>query len=172
MPWDDAAHPINAPFTAKPTMNQARRSLLRGSVSTAALSVAIAAGILRPRLAEASALTLGVPDTLRALQSSNPIASSAIQIRAPDIAENGASVFIDVQCGLPHVDALVVFVDRNPQPLIAAFQIAPEVVPSLQMRIKVAQTANVWVVARSAGTFYRAARTVKVTAGGCGLGLN
>lgn len=172
MPWDDAVHAINAPFTAKPMMNQARRSLLRGAAPAAALSVAVAAGILRPRLGEASALMLGVPDTLRALQSSNPIASSAIQIRAPDIAENGASVFIDFQCGLPHVDALVVFVDRNPQPLIAAFQMAPEVVPSLQMRIKVAQTANVWVVARSAGTFYRAARTVKVTAGGCGLGVN
>jgi sulfur-oxidizing protein SoxY len=63
-------------------------------------------------------------------------------------------------------------VDRNPQPLIAAFQIAPEVLPTLQMRIKVAQTANVWVVARSAGRFFRAAKTVKVTAGGCGVGLN
>lgn len=153
-------------------MNQARRNILRGTVSTAVLSVAVTAGILRPRQAEASGLKSGTLETLRALQTSNPIASNAIQIRAPDIAENGASVFIDFHCALPDVDALVVFVDRNPQPLIAAFQIAPEVVPSLQMRIKVAQTANVWVVARSAGQFYRAAKTVKVTAGGCGLGVN
>lgn len=153
-------------------MNQARRNILRGTVSAATLSVAVAAGILRPREAEASGMSSRIHETLRALQTSNPTATAAIQIRAPDIAENGASVFIDFQCALPDVDALMVFVDRNPQPLIAAFQIAPEVEPSLQMRIKVGQTANVWVVARSAGRFYRAAKMVKVTAGGCGLGLN
>lgn len=153
-------------------MNQARRNILRGTVSTAVLSVAVAAGILRPREAVASSKSNRIPEALRALQTSNPTATNAIQIHAPDIAENGASVFIDFQCALPDVDALMVFVDRNPQPLIAAFHIAPEVVPSLQMRIKVAQTANVWVVARSAGQFYRAAKTVKVTAGGCGIGVN
>lgn len=153
-------------------MNQARRNILRGTVSTAVLSVAVAAGILRPREAEASSMNSRIPEALRALQTSNPTATNAIQIHAPDIAENGASVFINFQCALPDVDALMVFVDRNPQPLIAAFQIAPEVIPSLQMRIKVAQTANIWVVARSAGQFYRAAKTVKVTAGGCGLGVN
>ncbi len=153
-------------------MNQARRNILRGTVSTTVLSVAVAAGIMRPRQAEAAVTTGGVTEILQALQANNPTPSSAIQIHAPDIAENGASVFIDFQCALPDVDSLVVFVDRNPQPLIAAFQIAPEVVPALQMRIKIAQTANVWVIARSAGRFYRAAKPVKVTVGGCGLGLN
>lgn len=111
-------------------------------------------------------------DTLRALQSSNPITTNAIQIHAPDIAENGASVFIDFHTALPDVDALMVFVDRNPQPMIAAFQIAPEVVPALQMRIKIAQTANIWVVVRSGGQFFKAVRGVKVTTGGCGIGVN
>lgn len=153
-------------------MNQARRNLLRGTVSTAVLSVAVAAGILRPRQAAASSMTDSLTRTLRALQVSNPVLTSAIRIKAPDIAEDGASVFIDFFCALPEVDALVVFVDRNPQPLVAAFQIAPEVVPALQMRIKVSQTANIWVIARSGGQFYRAAKAVKVTAGGCGVGLN
>jgi sulfur-oxidizing protein SoxY len=159
-------------------MNQSRRNLLRGTVSTAALAVAVAAGLLRPRESAASA-AMGpataqsrLTETLRALQAGNPTPTQAILIQAPDIAEDGASVFINFFCALPDVDALVVFVDRNPQPLIAAFQIAPEVLPTLQMRIKVAQTANVWVVARSAGRFFRAAKTVKVTAGGCGVGLN
>jgi sulfur-oxidizing protein SoxY len=111
-------------------------------------------------------------ETLRALQTSNPSFSNAIRLKAPDIAEDGASVFIDIACALPDVDALFVFVDRNPIPQIAAYQIAPEVVPALQMRIKVSQTANVWVVARSAGQFYKAVKTVKVTIGGCGAGFN
>lgn len=153
-------------------MNQARRNILRGTVSTAALSVAVAAGILRPRQAAASSMRSSLTQTLRALQAGNPALTSAIRVNAPDIAEDGASVFIDFVCALPEVDALMVFVDRNPQPLVAAFQIAPEVVPALQMRIRIAQTAQVWVVARSAGQFYKAATTVKVTAGGCGIGVN
>lgn len=153
-------------------MNQARRNILRGTLSASALSIAVAAGLLRPRQAAASAMRGDITETLQALRVSTPAGTSAIQIHAPDIAENGASVFINFQCALPDVDALVLFVDRNPQPLIAAFQIAPEVVPALQMRIKIAQTANVWVVARSGGQFYRAAKMVKVTVGGCGLGVN
>jgi sulfur-oxidizing protein SoxY len=153
-------------------MNQVRRNVLRGTVSTAVLSVAVAAGILRPRQSVAASLASSLPETLRALQNSNPVTSNAIQLKAPDIAVDGATVFIDFSCALPDVDALVVFVDRNPQPLIAAFQLAPEVVPALQMRIKVAQTAQIWVVARSAGQFYKTAKTVKVTVGGCGVGFN
>jgi sulfur-oxidizing protein SoxY len=159
-------------------MNPARRAILRGTVPSTILAVAVAAGLLRPRQSDAAdALAVSgvqnrVLETLRALQSSNPTPTNAIQIRAPDIAENGASVFIDFACMLPDVDALVVFVDRNPQPLVAAYQIAPEVVPALAMRVKVAQTANILVVARSGGRFFRAAKTVKVTIGGCGMGLN
>jgi sulfur-oxidizing protein SoxY len=153
-------------------MNEARRNILRGTVSTAALSVAVAAGILRPGKAFAYGREIGLARTLRSLQGTNPASTGAIRVKAPDIAENGASVFITFACDLPQVDTLAVFVDRNPQPLIAAFQIAPEVVPEMQMRIKVAQTANVWVVARSAGTFYKAAKMVTVTTGGCGAGVN
>ncbi len=153
-------------------MNPTRRTILRATVSSAVLSVAAAAGLLRPGSVQASSLARGLSNSLQALRSHSPIPSDAIQLKAPDIAVDGAMVFIDFACALPEVEALMVFVDRNPQPLVAAFQIAPEVVPALQMRIKVSQTAQVWVVARSAGQFYKAAKTVKVTVGGCGSGLN
>ncbi len=157
-------------------MNQARRQLLRGAFPSAALTVALAAGILRPAAAHAFGMAAGrdsgLAQTLRALQGSNPALSGAILINAPDIAENGASVFLRFACVLPDVDTLVVFVDRNPQPLVAAFHLAPEVVPDIQMRIKVAETARVWVVARSAGQFYKAFKAVQVTIGGCGAGVN
>jgi sulfur-oxidizing protein SoxY len=153
-------------------MNHVRRGLLRATLPTATLAVALAAGLLRPRSAHASGQEGQVRDSLRALQASNPVQTDLIRLNAPDIAENGASVFINFACALPEVDTLFVFVDRNPQPLVAAYQIAPEVVPALEMRIKVSGTANVWVVARSAGRFYRASKKVTVTAGGCGIGEN
>jgi len=153
-------------------MCQSRRNILRGTVSTAVLSVAVAAGILRPRRAEGSGMRESLTKTLLELQAGNPVSTDSIRLKAPDIAEDGASVFIDISCALPDVEALFVFADRNPQPLIAAFQITPEVVPAMQMRVKLSRTSGVWVIARSAGQFYRITRTVKVTTGGCGVGLN
>lgn len=153
-------------------MNQSRRAVLRGTLSTAALSVAVAAGLLRPQAALAFGRESRLGKTLRALQTSNPAMTDAIRLNAPNIAENGASVFINFACALPDVDALFVFVDKNPQPLVAAFHIAPEVVPALEMRIKLSGTAQVWVIARSAGRFFKTMKTVTVTAGGCGAGEN
>ena len=153
-------------------MNLARRNILRGSASTALLSVAAAAGLLRPSLAAASSIKNNLPEVLRTLQHSNSTLSNAIRIQAPDIAVDGGVVFIDVSCDLPNVDTLLVYVDTNPQPLVAAFQLAPQVPPDIQMRIKLSQTGQIWVVARSAGRFYKMSKPVKVTVGGCGVGLN
>lgn len=153
-------------------MNHLRRGLLRATLPAASLAVAAAAGLLRPRAAHAYWRDSRVRPILRDLRSSQPVDSDMILLKAPDIAENGASVFIEFACALPEVDALFVFVDRNPQPLVAAFWIAPEVLPWLQMRIKVAQTARVWVIARGGGRFHRAGKQVTVTAGGCGVGEN
>ena len=153
-------------------MNRARRSVLSGAVAAATLAVAVAAGMLRPRQALAAAPVLPLSDSLRALGNSNPTETAAIQIKAPDIAVDGSNVFIEFFSTLPNVDTLVVFVERNPQPFIAAFRLGPEVLPMLQTRIKVAETSRVWVVARSEGRFYKASKLVKVTVGGCGAGLN
>lgn len=151
-------------------MNPSRRAFLGASASPSLLAVAIAAGLLRP------GAVLGapgpVPAMLQDLRRADPAMSPAIRLQVPEIAEDGASVFVTCDCLLPDVDALVFFVDRNPQPLVAAFVLAPEVVPHLQLRLKVAESANIWVVARSQGRFVKQAKAVKVTRGGCGLGLN
>lgn len=161
----------------EPILNSSRRHLLRGATSVGTLAVAAAAGLLRPRMAAAEFPRFpetGSPltEALHALRASNPDFSDAIRIRAPDIAEDGASVFVDFACLLPGVDMFAIFADRNPQPLLAAFHLAPEVLPYLQTRIKVQETSRVWIIARSGGRFFKAAKLVKVTRGGCGLGVN
>ena len=153
-------------------MKQARRSFLRSAGSSAVISVAIAAGILRPLSAQASSQNVRLMQILRTLQTATPIQSDAVYLNAPAIAVDGTSVFIEVASSLPNVDALMVFVDRNPQPLAAAYYLAPEVIPEFQMRIKLMQTSQVLVVVHSDGKFYKTAKGVKVTVGGCGSGLN
>lgn len=151
-------------------MNPSRRRWLSATAPASLLSVAVAAGLLRPGAvlaAESPALAV-----LQDLRRADPAMSTAIGVKAPDIAEDGSNVFVSCDCRLPDVDALVFFVDRNPQPLVASFYLAPEVEPRLQLRLKVAESANIWVVARSQGRFFKSAKWVKVTRGGCGLGVN
>ena len=161
-------------------MNPARRLLLRGALPGATLSIALAAGLMRP--GSAWAATVGqaarqqmgreAMGLLQALRNAQPTQSSDIKVMAPDIAEDGANVFLECSTTLPEVDGFVVFAERNPQQLVAAFWITPEVVPELKTRIKLSQTSNVWVVVRSGGQFFKANKLVKVTVGGCGVGLN
>lgn len=161
-------------------MSLSRRNLLRATLPATTLAVALAAGLLRPRstwAATAPAVSRPQPagaaaELLSALRGAQPAPSRAIRILAPDIAEDGANVFLAITVFLPEVDGLAVFVERNPQPLSAAFWIAPEVQPELQLRVKMALSGNVWVVARSQGRFYKASKAVTVTVGGCGVGQN
>jgi len=161
-------------------MNPSRRLLLRGALPAATLSFALLAGLLRPstawaRLAQPEASTPAgkiVLDLFQSLRTAQPIHSNDIRIIAPTIAEDGASVYMECSTTLPEVDGFVVFVDRNPQPLIASFWIGPNVSPEFKTRIKLSQTANIWVIARSRGHFFKANNLVKVTRGGCGVGLN
>ena len=153
-------------------MTFTRRSFLQGAGSSAVISIAIAAGVMRPVSAQTSGRNARLMQIMQSLRAASPVQSDAVLLKAPAIAVDGTSVFIDIASTLPDVDAMMVLVDRNPQPLVAAFHLAPEVIPELQFRIKVAQTAQVIVVAHSAGQFYRTAKTVKVTVGGCGSGLN
>lgn len=159
-------------------MHLARRHLLRAALPATTLSVALAAGLLRPGATWAwnppRASTSGREsgELLRALRGAQAVPTHAIRILAPDIAEDGASVFLAITAFLPGVDGLAVFVDRNPQPLSAVFWFAPEVLPDLQLRVKMALSGNVWVVARSQGQFHKASKAVTVTVGGCGVGQN
>jgi sulfur-oxidizing protein SoxY len=173
---DTLAHP----HVPENRMNPARRLLLRGALPGATLSIALAAGLLRPASAlagtayQAARPQMGreANELLQALRTAHPSQSSEIRIVAPDIAEDGANVFLECSTTLPEVDGFVVFAERNPQQLVAAFWIAPEVLPELKTRIKLSRTSNVWVVVRSQGKYFKAYKMVKVTVGGCGVGLN
>ena len=182
-------------------MNLPKRNLLRGAASSAGLAVAAAAGLIRPSQvlaaspwawpifgeptptitsptkaapvkAASAKVETELQKALKAMQTAQPQDSDGIRIKAPAIAEDGASVFIEITSSLPAVDVLAVFVEQNPQQLVQAFLLAPETLAELQTRIKVAKSSRIWVVARSAGQFYKAITHVKVTIGGCGMGVN
>ncbi len=150
---------------------QTRRETMKQSVLVAGL---LGATGLFPQYAQAAvnkaafeAKSLG--DVAKALGLALPMASSAIVIQAPEIAENGAVVPVGAATALPGVKQLLIVVEKNPTALIAVFNLSDSVDSSITTRTKMAQSCDIYVVAvLNDGKVLYAKKEVKVTLGGCG----
>lgn len=96
-----------------------------------------------------------------------PSHSDAIEIIAPDVAENGASVPVEVQTSLEGVERILVIGERNLFPLLADASFDGGLVPWFETRVKLAETAPLRVIVQARGKLYSNARTVRVIVGGC-----
>jgi len=94
--------------------------------------------------------------------------SSAVKLKAPAIAENGAVVPVSVKTDLPDVKTISLFVEKNPSPLAATFHLTPVNVADVSIRIRMGETSNLIAVVESGGKLHRVQQEVKVTIGGCG----
>jgi sulfur-oxidizing protein SoxY len=94
--------------------------------------------------------------------------SNAIAIEAPQIAENGAVVPIEVQSNIPGTTAIAVLIEKNPYPLVAKFDFADGALPYVRVNAKMGETSDVRVIATAGGKHYVATKEIKVTIGGCG----
>lgn len=150
---------------------QTRRETLKQSALVAGL---LASTGLFPQYAHAAfnksafdAKTLA--DAYKALGVAAPAASTAVNIQAPDIAENGAVVPVGASTTLPGVKQLLILVEKNPTVLIAAFNMTDAVDANIATRAKMGQSSDVYAVAvMNDGKVLFAKKEVKVTLGGCG----
>jgi len=144
-------------------MNRLRRTLLG----------ALAAWLAKPLSVLAawneSAFGAKTPqDALKGIGVANAAPSKDIMIDAPQIAENGAVVPIEITSNIPGTTSLAVVLEKNPFPLAARFEFKEGALPHVKLNVKMAETADVRVVAAAGGRHYSATREVKVTIGGCG----
>jgi sulfur-oxidizing protein SoxY len=107
-------------------------------------------------------------DALKGIGAANPVASSDIVIEAPQIAENGAVVPIEITSNIPGTSSLAVVLDKNPFPLAAKFDFKEGALPYVKVNVKMAETSDVRVVATAGGRHHVATKEIKVTIGGCG----
>ena len=151
-----------------------RRTFLQGSLAGGAVAVAVGAGLLSPRSVlaawpEGAFNAKSVQDAMSGLfGSADSTASGDIKIKAPDIAENGAVVPVTVSTSLADVESISVLVEKNPTPLVAMFELSPQSVPDISVRIKMGESSKVQTVVKAGGKLYSASKEVKVTIGGCG----
>ncbi len=96
------------------------------------------------------------------------IGSGDITLTAPEIAENGNTVPIEVSA--PGAAEIMVLAMGNPTPAVATFKFGKLAASqSASTRIRLAGTQDVVAIAKMPdGSFIQAASTVKVTIGGCG----
>lgn len=139
-------------------MNLTRRQAL-----ITALSAAAVAGIL-PRSASAQSLE----DAMAAFTGGAETSEGGIIITAPEIAENGNTVPVEVEA--EGAARITIFAAGNPNPGVVTFAFGPlAAVSRASTRIRLAETQDVVVVAEMAdGSYQMAAQEVKVTIGGCG----
>ena len=156
-------------------MLELRRKLLKGGASAALLSPLIGTGLLMPTRALAAewnknAFTArNVNDALKAYGSANAPESRDIVINAPEIAENGAKVEVDITSNIANTRSLAVFADKNPMPLCAVLEFSGVALPYARVQIKLAETTRIRAVIKTTdGKTHVAFREIKVTLGGCG----
>lgn len=152
-----------------------RRKLLQGGASAALLTPLVGTGLLTPTVVLAAewnrnAFTAHtIADALKAHGSATAGESRDIVINAPEIAENGAKVEVEITSHIADSRSLAIFADKNPMPLCANLEFAGAALPYARLQLKLAETTRLRAVIKTAeGKTHVAFREVKVTLGGCG----
>lgn len=150
-----------------------RRLLMKATLTGGVIGVAVGAGLLRPQVVlaawpEQAFQAKSVPDALKELYENDALVDSQdITLKAPDIAENGAVVPVEVSTSLPNVNSISIVVEENGRPLAADFRLTDRFAGTLGTRVKVGESSKVLAVVESEGKLYSVAKEVKVTVGGC-----
>jgi sulfur-oxidizing protein SoxY len=134
--------------------------------------VALAAGLgTAPAPARASN---DYAEQIRAFTGGKEPVEARLKLELPELAENGNTVPLAVSVEGPassesHVQEILVVAPANPNARVARFRFSPQSLPEAATRIRLAESQSVIAVAKmSDGTFFSAARPIKVTIGGCG----
>ena len=139
-------------------MNFTRRNIL--VVGSGALIVASVAGM--------PAFASKTDDAISAFTGGVEVTEGGIDLTAPEIAENGNTVPVEVSA--PGAVSIMLLATGNPTPAVATFNFGFLAGTRRgSTRIRLAKTQDVVAIAKMEdGTFRRVGATVKVTIGGCG----
>lgn len=154
-------------------IDKGRRNAIKTGGGLGLLALLGSVGLLQSGVAlaewnKAAFSSKSMDEALTALGVIIPMSSADIQLTVPEIAENGAIVPVTVVSTLPNVEQISIFVEKNPNVMAANFVIPLGTESMITTRVKMGQTSNVIALVKAGGKFYRTAKEVKVTAGGCG----
>lgn len=136
--------------------------LTRRNAIVLGASALIVAGLPKQGVAATS------EEVIAAFTGGAEIGTGDIELTAPEIAENGNTVPIEVSSG--SAAEILVLAMGNPTPNVATFKFGKLAASrAASTRIRLAGTQDVVAIAKlDDGSFVQATSTVKVTIGGCG----
>ncbi len=148
-----------------------RRDVLKlfaGAMAFVLLPInAIAAG-LNLKWNKAAFEATKLADASKGLNISAETPSKDIDLIAPDRAENGAIVQIEITSRIPNTEAISVLVEHNPTVLIGNFIFSNGALPYLVTRIKMAETSDIKIIVKAGDQYFTASKNVVVLENGCG----
>ncbi|MBI4005904.1 MAG: thiosulfate oxidation carrier protein SoxY [Gammaproteobacteria bacterium] len=154
-------------------VNSTRRFFLKALIAGSTLLVGLG-GLLKPLIAfaernkEAFSAKTEAEAIAEFFTNQDIIPSDAIKIGVHDLVENGAVVPVEINTGFPEASSITILVEKNPNPLIANFDLSPECSGFIATRIKMAESSDIIVVVRSQKKLFSARKFVEVIEGGCG----
>jgi len=155
-------------------MKMTRRNFISQLLSGTTIILAGVGGLLKPILAFAGRNV----DAFSAETEADALAeffpgfavtpSDAITIGVHDLVENGSVVPLKIKTDLPNVESITILVEKNPNPMIANFNLAPACTGFIATRIKVAEPSYITAIVKSEGKLFSTKKFVEVIEGGCG----
>src|SRR5258705_12203815 len=121
-----------------------------------ALLGVVAVGLLKPWAAfaawnkEAFGAS-SAAEALKGIGAASAAPSKEIVIEAPEIAENGAVVPIEITSKLAGTSSIAEGVDKNPVPLVGKFDFLEGAVPFVKLNGKMGESSDVRVNAQGGG---------------------
>jgi sulfur-oxidizing protein SoxY len=149
-------------------MQETRRIFVKGGLALLAL-VSLPKTLLAAAWPQKVFQFTTADSAINALLGTDAITpSDQIELKVPEIAENGAVVPVTIKTSLQNVESISIVVQKNPRPMAANFEIPPGTLPTVASRIKMGETSEVMAVVKTSNGIYSTAKEVKVTIGGCG----
>jgi sulfur-oxidizing protein SoxY len=145
-----------------------RRAWLTAATSALMLAVLAPMRALAGVWNKAAFESPNMQDALRGLGMLQVGPSQDIVLVAPDLAENGAIVQIEIESRIAGTEAIAILAEKNPTPLIANFMFSNGAEPYIVTRIKMAETSELRAIVKADGKYYSVSRIIEVAQGGCG----
>lgn len=145
-----------------------RRAWIRSALALGVVAMSLPLRVLAAVWNKSAFDARNVAGALQGLGIERAGPGQDIVLVAPDMAENGAIVQIEVESHLPNTEAIAILVDKNPTPLIANFMFSNGADPYVVTRIKMAETSELKAIVKAGGQYYSVSKKVEVAVGGCG----
>lgn len=145
-----------------------RRQFLQGVMGAIGLSVLLPLRAVAAVWNKAAFEAVKVKEAAKNLAIEGEVPSKEIVIIAPDKAENGAIVQVEIHSKIQNTEAIAIFVEKNPTALIGNYMFSNGAQPDVVTRIKMAESDHVKVIVKAGNQYFTNHKFVEVLSNGCG----